>query len=152
MGIPRKSDLKGLSGHLIVGGPVPPVLEAHDQNLGLSAMCPGSGTVVGSLRSGGRLTLMLHLFLNSQCPAAAPPPPSRLSGHCFSRAREPEDKACAVRGMPGEDPGKDAQARMHQHKHKQGCTSRSRLRSTKSRDASEKSLALTTLDELSGRK
>ena len=44
--------------HLIVRGPVAPVCEAHDQNLGLSAMCP-----VGP---GSRRTLMLHLFGNSR--------------------------------------------------------------------------------------
>ena len=94
MKIPRKYDLKGLSVHLIVGGPVPPVLEAHGQNLGLSAMW----TVGGCGRSGGRHTLMLHLFLNSH---PAVPPLLQATSIPASPAASPEQRTkCVVQGMP----------------------------------------------------
>ena len=127
MKIPRKYDLKGLSVHLIVGGPVPPVLEAHGQNLGLSAMW----TVGGCGRSGGRHTLMLHLFLNSH-PAVPPLLQATSIPASPAASPEPEDKVCGAR---------NASRRV------------ARILLNSWPDATEKSPAPKTLDEFShGRK
>ena len=79
--------------HLIVRGPVAPVCEAHDQNLGLPAMCPSG--------PGSRRTLMLHLFGNSRrrplSSTTHRPPPSQLS----EQQRSPESKD-NLWGMPSE--------------------------------------------------
>ena len=134
MGIPRKYDLKGLSVHSpdSRGAPRPPGLGSAWSELGFVRHVDSGGRLVVPRRSGGRHTLMLHLFLNSH-PAAAnpPPPPSRLSGHCFSRAR-------------GQSVCEECQERIRARMH--------RLLSSNQGQPQKKSLAMTTLDEFIGRK
>ena len=130
-GIRGKYDLKGLEWSPDSRGARPPGLGSAWSELGFARHVSGL-LRAGSRRSGGRHTLMLHLFLNSH-PAAAnpPPPPSRLSGHCFSRAR-------------GQSVCEECQERIRARMH--------RLLSSNQGQPQKKSLAMTTLDEFSGRK
>ena len=140
MRIPRKYDLKGLSVHSpdSRGAPRPPGLGSAWSELGFVRHVDGGGRLVVPRRSGGRHTLMLHLFLNSH-PAVKPPLLLHLhpglSGR-LSRARGQSMWCEECHQQHPEHPGGVARMRIL----------------ARSRDATEKSAALTTLHEISGRK
>ena len=101
-GIRGKYDLKGLEWSPDSRGARPPGLGSAWSELGFARHVSGE-LEAGSRRSGGRHTLMLHLFLNS----TRLQPTRRLlhPGSPATVSPEPEDKVCARNARRGSGQG-----------------------------------------------